>query len=908
MADTQTNYVQLIWKSVDETSVILNAMGKNVGAFGDSLASITGPAANLTTGLLKVEAGALTLAAALGGFAVNEAGKFDASMRELSTLTGEGEVGAKRFGVAIAEMGQHSLVPLEDLTGAMYKAVSQTGSLEAAQKLVTVSEKLAVAGRADLTDTTLLLAGSLEAYGKNMDSAAHFSDVLFSVVQGGQTNLTELTQGLGGLAPTAKNLGVSFDELGAAVAVITKNSIPTSEALTGLKAILSNILNPTKDASEIAAALGINFSVAGLQSKGFAKFMVEVAEKTHGSATQIGALFGSMEAFNSVMSLASEGGSKFTAMLKNIEHSTGATQQAYDLMSKSFSAGNQVIINNLKLVAIAFGSQLLEPVRHVQEAITNFFIKIQDAAKAGAFDAFFATAQVNIQMFAEALEAMIANLPAAFAKVDFGPLLDEIDNLIEGFRDIGGNIDLTSVDGLAKALQLVVDGVTRFIAVNRGLLEALPKVFETLSSIGKVLLSIDPAWFALGGTILASLTVLDKAGGAFTLLKGTLEGLGSVLSVEKAGAKALPSMLAVLNTSVLEIGKSAPLATAGLTGLALAAGYLVGGVLNDAINQATEMNTGFHSVGEALFFLTHDAIPPAIMAVHDHAEAVGAWSLDIDKSIASLGGFNGVLKDHTVNLGIATGKLGEAGVVAGSLEERTMQLALAFNTSGKSAVNAAEFAKAGFTAVTEVVVDAVTGAETFKSTWTNVGTAVETAAETMETALEKSFKATQAARDKAEEFRLEWAKLESQERQLVFEVAGKIAVAQIEADSAKVVAAFESISESVKSTGETINGLVESFAGIQSGKVFDKSFIESIIKEEMALRKQSFELQRRLVETQIAYLTASTERLKSGDALITVKGDGLKPHLTAIMFELLAEIQISANGQGQSFLMGLPLS
>lgn len=901
--ETSRNIIELVWKSIDQSSDVLKAMGKATGDFGKNLEGITGPAASVTSSLVKFEAGILAVGVALGAFAVNEAGKFDASMRELSTLINGGEEGAKKFGVAITEMGQHSLVSLEDLTGAMYKAVSQVGSLEKAQQLVTVSEKLAVAGRADLTDTTLLLAGSLEAYGKNMDSAAHFSDVLFGVVQNGQTTLTELTQDMGKLAPTASSLGISFDSLGAAVALTTKNAIPTAEAVSGLRAALSNILKPSTEATKLAEQLGIKFSAAGLKSKGFAGFMVDVAEKTHGSSTQMGVLFGSVEAFNVVMALASEGGSKFTAMLHNIEQSTGATQQAYDLMSKSFGAGNQVIVNNLKLVAIAFGSQLLEPVRHVQEAITNFFIKIQDAAKAGVFDEFFTSAKLSIESFATALETVLTNLPAAFAKVDFGPLKEQIALLGDAFGGIGDNIDLTSVDGLAKALQLVTDGITQFVALNRGMIETLPKVFTVLKDIGGILLSLDPQWVAIGGTLLASLSILDKASGAWGALSLALGGAGTALGILDAAIVAFEVNLAALTGGTV-LGLAA--LSLAVTGVGIAS-YTFGTLgINPFIDWLTKATTGSDTLGAAIYDWTHNKVPDAIIATREHAKAVQDWSFDIDASIQSLGGFNGVLKDYTVNLGLAAGMQGEAGASAGALSAEAQALADAFGRAGQNAGNAAELATQGFTVTTASVINAKGELVQIPDVYTNIGTAAQAAADATETALEKSFKATQAAKDKAEEFRLEWAKLESQERQLIFEVAGKIAVAQIEADASKVVAAFESIGESVKSTGETINGLVKSFAGISSGKTFDKSFIESLIKDEMNNRKRALELQEKLTNSQLRYLDAATEKLKQGDALITIKSDSLRPELSAFMFKILETIQVEANGQGQAYLLGLP--
>jgi hypothetical protein len=47
------------------------------------------------------------------------------------------------------------------------------------------------------------------------------------------------------------------------------------------------------------------------------------------------------------------------------------------------------------------------------------------------------------------------------------------------------------------------------------------------------------------------------------------------------------------------------------------------------------------------------------------------------------------------------------------------------------------------------------------------------------------------------------------------------------------------------------------------------------------------------------------ESLERGDALITVEGSGLQPHLEAFMWEILEAIQIRANATGAEFLLGV---
>lgn len=55
--------------------------------------------------------------------------------------------------------------------------------------------------------------------------------------------------------------GVSIEDLGATIA-----GVPTSNALTGIKAAISNIINPSKEAIDKAKELGIKFNAGAFAS------------------------------------------------------------------------------------------------------------------------------------------------------------------------------------------------------------------------------------------------------------------------------------------------------------------------------------------------------------------------------------------------------------------------------------------------------------------------------------------------------------------------------------------------------------------------------------------------------------------------------------------------------------------
>lgn len=152
---------------------------------------------------------------------------------------------------------------------------------------------------------------------------------------------------MGNVIPIAAQLNVSTQELFGSIAVLTKNGIRTSEAITGLKAAYSNILKPSSEAAKLAQSLGLEFNAAHLQSVGWVKFLGEVKRATGGDAQQMAQLFGSVEGLNSILVLTGKGAGDFDKVMNQMAQSAGMTREAYEKMLTP-SEQMQIAMNQLK--------------------------------------------------------------------------------------------------------------------------------------------------------------------------------------------------------------------------------------------------------------------------------------------------------------------------------------------------------------------------------------------------------------------------------------------------------------------------------------------------------------------------------------------------------------------------------
>jgi TP901 family phage tail tape measure protein len=318
----------------------------NAGKFGQSLGSL-----KTIAGALGLTFGAMAIANLIrewSGAAVD----FEKQFANVTTLFDTAKVDAGAMRDEILSLSG-SLGSTVDLTQGLYEALS--AGVEPAQAVRFVGEA-AMFAKAALVDTRTsvdVLTTTVNAYGLSAADAGKISDTLFTTIKLGKITGQELSASLGQVIGVAATTGVKFEELNAAIASLTAGGVKGSEAITALRAIISNVGKPTEDASKAADKLGINFSLAGLKSQGLAGFLAELTQKAKGHTQAQVDLFGSVQAFNAIAILTSETGAKrFNDAMIQIQNSAGATTEAFEKQNATMGAQTEAIWNNLSRLYI----------------------------------------------------------------------------------------------------------------------------------------------------------------------------------------------------------------------------------------------------------------------------------------------------------------------------------------------------------------------------------------------------------------------------------------------------------------------------------------------------------------------------------------------------------------------------
>jgi TP901 family phage tail tape measure protein len=245
---------------------------------------------------------------------------------------------SNKTGVGVAELGNTQYE-------AISSGVSSKDSLEASIQ----SAKLAKAGFTDSNSALKVLMGTMNVYGlSGVNAMKSISDKLLVTQNLGVVTVAEMAESMGSVTPIAQAAGASIDELMGGFISLTKNGIKADEATTELKGMFTSIIAPTKESADMAKSLGLEFNATALKSKGFAKFMADVKAKTGGSTEKMAGLFGNVRALTGALVLSGAGFDDFNEGLLALKDGTGATDEAFAVMSNTIGAKWDKVKNRFK--------------------------------------------------------------------------------------------------------------------------------------------------------------------------------------------------------------------------------------------------------------------------------------------------------------------------------------------------------------------------------------------------------------------------------------------------------------------------------------------------------------------------------------------------------------------------------
>ena len=322
---------------------------------------------NMTVGL------SLPLAL-LGGVAVKSFAKFE---KELSKI--EGLVGIA--GDEVAKMGKKANTMASDFgksgkeaAEALFFITSAGLRGKEAMDVLEASLKASVIGLGETKVVADLATSAMNAYGSEVLSASDATDILTKSVREGKLDAAALGSAMGQVLPIASAMGVTFNEVGATFAAMSRTGTEASVAATQLKGILASLLAPTTEAEKALSAMGLSSEMLrqNIKEKGLLDTLEILNDKFDGNEAAAATVFGSIRALSGVMDLMGKNVDGTRAIFDSLNDSVGATDEAFKSASNTadfkFNKAVKGVTNQLK----GFGEVIIETLLPAFEKLAGF--------------------------------------------------------------------------------------------------------------------------------------------------------------------------------------------------------------------------------------------------------------------------------------------------------------------------------------------------------------------------------------------------------------------------------------------------------------------------------------------------------------------------------------------------------
>lgn len=453
--------IEYVYKLVDKYSGPAGKMGKG---------------ANALKGALKGTTVALGAMAAVAGVAIKKSSEFETSMAKVSTLVDTNTVNMKAQADAVLALSSETGKSATEIAEAQYQAISAGIDVANSVEFVGTAVKAAEAGFTDTATAVDGLSSVLNAYSLGADQANVITGQLLATQNFGKTTFGEMAASIGSVIPTAAALNMKTEELFGSVAALTKQGIPTASAMTGMKAAMSNIIKPSSEATKMAQQLGIDFSAAAMETKGWAGFLADIQKKTGGSQEKMAKLFGSVEALNTVMALGAGDGKILTDAIAAVGDSAGTTDEAYAKMTNTLGFRFEKLKNRVTNAMIKLGDSLAPAV--------NALLDTVDAMDFSAMDSLIGTVGILVaDLLPVALDLLSGLMPVVQS------LLPVISSLLPVVSVLVGDL-LTAILPLVESIAGVFEPLVPIVSKIAGMISEIMK--PALGAINKIFIAVLP--------------------------------------------------------------------------------------------------------------------------------------------------------------------------------------------------------------------------------------------------------------------------------------------------------------------------------------------------------------------------------------------------------------------------------
>lgn len=315
--------------------------------------------------------------AAVGAASLKLAIDFETSMQKVVALVGLSQQAVDSYKDGIKDMAVETGRTARELADAFFFITSagiRGGASGDPLEVLEMSAKAAAAGMGEAKIVADALTSAINAYGVTNLSAAEATDVLVATIREGKLEAETVAGVIGKVIPIAAQLGVEFNEVGAAIATMSRIGIDADVGSTALRAMLNGILGPTADTKKAFQEFGTSAEELQimLRDQGLLATLQFLGEHFDGNNEAAKRAFPNIRALTAALGILADNSHQANLIFGAMVDNTGDLDRAFQAMTETTQFRLNQALAALQNAGIELGASLAPTINNLAEDVTRF--------------------------------------------------------------------------------------------------------------------------------------------------------------------------------------------------------------------------------------------------------------------------------------------------------------------------------------------------------------------------------------------------------------------------------------------------------------------------------------------------------------------------------------------------------
>lgn len=371
LTDRVSEPLRRIRSNMEENSRLNRQLGrdiKNVGRGFGSIASTMMPAA--------------TAVSAFGALGTKTFMDFEDTITAAGVKAGATSEQLERMKEKAMQLGHDFPITTSEAAEAMDRLAAGGFDAEQTMEAMPGIIEAAIASGEDMATTSDVVTSALAIWDmKNGDVAAntkHVADVMQTAANASKLGMQDFGVALQYVGGTAASMGVSLEDLSAAMSILSNNGVEASTIGTSLRTTMLNLLNPVGQTQDAFAQLGLSTAdfvgsdgqFIGIQ-KSIEKLRVSMENLTPAQKSVYAQMIAGKEGASGLSMLLNTTAQDYQNMVDQMNNSNGSSHEAYVKMQNTLKGSINAMKSAVESLAISFGSTLAPSVKTAADAIKS---------------------------------------------------------------------------------------------------------------------------------------------------------------------------------------------------------------------------------------------------------------------------------------------------------------------------------------------------------------------------------------------------------------------------------------------------------------------------------------------------------------------------------------------------------